>query len=92
MSDLNNATHLNKATHKYLIGSLVEFNNGPRLWVVYHATDCDAAETPLYCLAVNPHDTQLQRAGFYNSSWTVGVPEGMLRFIRMLDGPEAGDE
>jgi hypothetical protein len=70
--------------HRYSIGALVEFLNGPRLWVVHHARDCDG--TPLYCLAFNPHDTKIERDGFYNNSWTTGIPEGMLTFIRMLNG------
>lgn len=42
--------------HRYPIGALVEFNHGPRLWVVHHGRDCD--QTPLYSLSFNP---QLQQ-------------------------------
>lgn len=70
-------------THKYPIGALVEYNHGPRLWIVYHARDCD--QTPLYCLSVNPTDTKIEREGFYNDSWVNGIPEEYLTFIRMVN-------
>jgi hypothetical protein len=73
-------------THKYSIGTLVEFNNGVRLWVVHHARDCD--QTPLYCLSADPNDTEIERQGFYNASWVKGIAEQYLTFIRMVNAPE----
>jgi hypothetical protein len=45
-------------THAIPIGSLVELKDGVRLFVVYHARDCD--QTPLYSLS----DDGQKRAGF----------------------------
>lgn len=70
-------------THKYPIGALVEFNHGPRLWVVYHGRDCD--QTPLYCLSFDPHDTQKESDNFYNRNWVTGISEESLTFIRMIN-------
>lgn len=72
--------------HSYPIGALVELNHGIRLWVVHHARDCD--QTPLYCLSANLHDTEIEQEGFYNASWTTGIAEQYLTFIRMVDAPE----
>jgi hypothetical protein len=77
-----------ESKHRYPIGALVELMHGPRLWVVYHATDCDANKTPLYCLSVNPNDTTVERTGFYNSSWVTGIPENLLTYIRMVNSDQ----
>lgn len=69
--------------HKYPIGALVEFNHGPRLWVVYHARDCD--QTPLYCLCFDPYDTQKEFKNFYNRNWVTGISEESLTLIRMIN-------
>jgi hypothetical protein len=76
--------------HAYPIGALVEFDYEPRLWVVHHARDCD--QTPLYCLAADPNDTEIQRAGFYNPKWVTGIAEQYLTFIRMVNEPVPDDE
>jgi hypothetical protein len=78
-------------SHKYPVGALVEFNHGPRLWVVYQVRDCDYAQTPLYCLSFNAFDTKIECAGFYNRSWVTGISEAALTFIRMLNAPLADE-
>jgi hypothetical protein len=88
LSDPQGRTHkqINAAkVHQYPIGALVELNHGIRLWVVYHARDCD--QTPLYCLSADPYDTEIKREGFYNASWTTGIPEHLLTFIRNINAP-----
>jgi len=40
--------------HSYPIGTLVELEDGVRLWIVYHARDCDG--TPLYELSYKKDD------------------------------------
>lgn len=79
--------------HNIPIGALVELvfeddefldeedYRGVRLYVVYHARDCD--QTPLYCLAWNRHDTNKEEQGFYNRTWLNGVSEDSLKVIRL---------
>lgn len=80
--------------HNIPIGSLVEivpiesYSNddqndsaGVRLFVVYHARDCDM--TPLYSLAIDPSDTDRESDRFYNYKWHNGYPEESLKIIRL---------
>lgn len=79
-------------THKIPIGALVEIvtneywgqgddedYRGVRLYVVHHARDCD--QTPLYCLAWNKHDTDMEQQNFYNQTWLIGISEDGLKVI-----------
>ena len=61
------------------IGTLVELDNGVRLFVVYHGRDCD--QTPLYYLSYDPEDTKQERNGWKNRSWTGGFGEENLTTI-----------
>jgi len=82
-------------THAIPIGALVELVfeddefvgemdcRGVRLYVVYHARDCD--QTPLYCLAWNKHDTNKEEQNFYNRTWLNGVDEESLKVITLPD-------
>ena len=56
--------------HKINIGTLVELENGARLFVAKHARDCD--QTPLYSLGIDIEDKY---------SWIHGYPEESLRRI-----------
>ena len=76
-------------SHQFPVGALVEFNHGPRLWVVYLARDCD--QTPLYCLSFDPQDTKRESEHFFNSSWVTGISEDSLIFIRMINAPDLED-
>ena len=68
--------------HNIPIGSLVEIEpDGVRLFVVYHARDCD--ETPLYSLAINSEDTKREHDRFYNHKWHNGYPEECLKIISL---------
>jgi len=82
--------------HAIPIGALVEILHddddeflgeedyrGVRLYVVYHARDCD--QTPLYCLAANRHDTVKENERFYNHTWLCGHPEDSLKVITLPD-------
>jgi hypothetical protein len=63
--------------HNIPVGTLVEMDDGCRLWVVYHGRDCD--RTPLYCLCVDREDTdgpELPKRYPYN--WITGYPEESL--------------
>ena len=59
--------------HRYPIGTLVELEDGVRLWVVAQTRDCD--ETPMYELSPDKDDTIPENPGFRNRSWTGGHPE-----------------
>jgi hypothetical protein len=76
--------------HDIPIGALVEIlpdeygdirNDGVRLFVVYHARDCD--QTPLYCLSPHSDDTELEDTRFYNRGWVSGYSEDSLEVIRL---------
>lgn len=67
-------------SHNFPIGSLVELENGCRLFVVKHGRDCDM--TPLYYLSVDKGDIEQEREGFINRSWVGGYSEYGLRLIK----------
>lgn len=77
--------------HQIPIGALVEIvstdeefpddSAGVRLFVVYHARDCD--QTPLYSLCHDLDNTELGRPDFYNRTWINGYPEESLKVIRL---------
>lgn len=66
-------------THAIPVGTLVELEDGVRLWVVHHDRDCDM--TPLYYMSYRRDDTVQERPGFRNPGWTGGFPESALRII-----------
>jgi hypothetical protein len=71
-------------THGIPVGTLVELENGVRLFVVYQGRDCD--QTPLYWLSVDKNDTVREDPRFLNSSWDGGYPESALSVVlRSLD-------
>jgi len=65
--------------HNIPIGSLVEYSDGTRLFVVYHSRDCDG--TCLYNLCPNKDDLIREEKNFYNRKWFNGYPEDALRVI-----------
>lgn len=67
--------------HNIPIGTLVELESGARLFVVYHAHDCDAHQTPLYSLSARKDDVVKERKDFYNASWLNGLPEESLTVV-----------
>lgn len=67
--------------HSIPIGSLVELEDGVRLWVVYHSRDCDGE--PLYELCPNKDDTIKERDGFRNMKWVGGFGEEDLTVIKL---------
>lgn len=69
--------------HSIPIGSLVELDDGVRLWVVYHSRDCDG--TPLYELSPEKDDTYLDRSGFKNRKWFGGFCYESLKVIKCED-------
>jgi len=70
--------------HSYPIGTLVELEDGVRLWVVFHTRDCDG--TPLYELSIKKNDTKEENPGFRNHSWSGGYPEESLKPIKHRKG------
>lgn len=66
--------------HAIPIGTLVELNNGARLFVVHHGRDCD--QTPLYWLSHDQEDTVQERAGWMNHKWVGGYPEESLMLVQ----------
>ncbi len=67
-------------THNVPIGSLVEFEDGCRFWVVHHSRDCDG--TPLYCLSWDRNDLTVEKKGFANRRWVNGYSEQSLEVIK----------
>lgn len=65
--------------HSYSIGTLVELEDGVRLWIVQLRRDCDG--TPLYELSSEKDDTKEEKPGFRNRSWVGGFPEYSLKVI-----------
>lgn len=61
------------------IGTLVELEDGVRLWVVHHGRDSDGSV--LYELSPEKDDVIVERIGFRNRSWHGGYPEYCLRII-----------
>ena len=59
--------------HTLPVGSLVELEEGTRLWIVYQGRDCDM--TPLYWLAMRPDEENKMR-------WRGGFPEESLTKIK----------
>jgi hypothetical protein len=66
--------------HRIKIGTLVELEDGVRLWVVAHMRDCD--QTPLYELSADKNDLIQYDPRFRNLSWVGGYPEDSLKKIR----------
>ena len=62
--------------HSIAVGTLVELEDGVRMWVVAQRRDCD--QTPLYELSPDKDDTAVEREGFRNRSWHGGYPEYAL--------------
>jgi hypothetical protein len=60
-------------THAITVGSLVETENGERLFVKKHTRDCD--QTPMYSLGLLSDDE-----GPY-SKWIHGFPEYLLTVV-----------
>jgi hypothetical protein len=71
--------NLNKK-HNIKIGSLVELENGVRLFIVKCSRDCDG--TPLYYLCHDPEDTLQRHPGFSNLNWIGGYSEDSLKVIK----------
>ena len=68
--------------HVIPVGSLVELDDGVRLWVVEHARDCDG--TPQYTLAISPYEplfTDISRQ-YYSQRVEPGYLEESLIVIR----------
>ncbi len=65
--------------HNITMGSLVELDNGVRLYVVSLDRDCDG--TPLYSLCADKNDTVRYSEGFGNTGWDRGYSEGSLKVI-----------
>lgn len=66
--------------HSIKVGSLVECENGVRLWVAEQIRDCDG--TPLYCLCADRDDTIPHKKGFANRKWHCGYLEESLKVIK----------
>lgn len=66
--------------HLYPVGTLVELDDGVRLWIVAHTRDCD--QTPLYELSHDKNDIVAKRPGFRNDSWTGGRSEDSMTVIK----------
>ena len=66
-------------SHGIPIGTLVELENGARLFVVKHTRDCD--QTPLYSLCADQDDTEQEREGFSNYGWVNGYSEEDLKKV-----------
>lgn len=69
--------------HNIPVDTLVELEDGVRLWVVYHGRDCDG--TPLYFLCHDKEDIIKEKENFRNSSWTSGYSEEALKIIKKED-------
>lgn len=65
--------------HQIPLGSLVETEDGVRLFVVHLGRDCD--QTPLYWLSHDKDDTEVERQGFRNRWWLGGYAEESLKPI-----------
>jgi hypothetical protein len=64
--------------HEIPMGTLVELENGVRLFVVYLYRDCDM--TPLYALCYDPTFTDHNDL-FTKMKWSMGWPEDNLKQI-----------
>ncbi len=63
------------------LGTLVEIEEtGARLFVVYHAKDCDG-RTDLYWLSPDKGDTQQAHPMLADQKWAGGHPKWSLRRI-----------
>ena len=69
----------NAEKHTIAIGTLVELEDGVRLWVVHHGRDCDGE--PLYELSADKDDLLKEREGFRNRSWVGGYPADSLKKV-----------
>lgn len=65
--------------HTIPVGTLVELEDGVRLFVVWHGRDCD--QTPLYWLAPEQDDVVKHREHFSNPRWIGGYAEESLTII-----------
>lgn len=65
--------------HNIPVGTLVEMDDGCRLWVVWHGHDCDG--TPLYCLCSDRDDNVMHDPKRYNYKWDSGYPEESLTVV-----------
>jgi len=65
--------------HSIPVGTLVELDDGVRLFVVYHGRDCDM--TPLYYLSADPTDTTQYNPRFINAKWVGGYSRGSLTIV-----------
>lgn len=78
--------------HAIPIGSLVELSTGARLFVVYHARDCDQA--PLYSLADDMEPRFSSESPYATAHWSNGYGEEDLKVIRspkpLTPGPYSG--
>ena len=61
--------------HKFKIGTLVELDNGCRLFVVKHTRDCDM--TPLYSLAPDLEDLENN----FMFGWSHGYGEDYMKMV-----------
>lgn len=66
--------------HNIPIGTLVELEDGVRLWVVSHNRDCD--QTPLYSLCIDRNNTVQVKPGFGNYGWDMGYAEESLKVVK----------
>ena len=71
--------NLANLAHDIPIGTLVELEDGVRLWVVCHGRDCDG--TPLYSLCPNREDTTQHDLKFENFNWFGGYPESSMMIV-----------
>ena len=65
--------------HKIPIGSLVELEEGVRLFIVKHTRDCDG--TPLYVLAPYMGAVEENVRNQYINKMVYGYPESSLRTL-----------
>lgn len=65
--------------HNISVNTLVELDNGCRLFVVWHGRDCD--QTPLYYLGADKDDTEQLVTGRRNPGWNGGYSEESLKVL-----------
>lgn len=68
--------NLEKA-HNIPVGQLVELASGVRMFVAYHARDCDG--TPLYSLTSTEGDYTKEEPMRFNRNWDNGYREDKLK-------------
>ncbi|MFL6600794.1 MAG: hypothetical protein ACJ8R9_05630 [Steroidobacteraceae bacterium] len=67
--------------HRIPLGTLVDLEDGLRLYVVYHGRDCD--NTPFYWLSPNAEDINWQPSQFFPSHFLGGFAQENLIVIRL---------